>query len=61
MENMTAVAVPIFDVNERLVSTLSLHAPDQRLSLEAALHHVPTLKAAATKLSNLLSEKEEGA
>ncbi|CAN0600553.1 unnamed protein product, partial [Laminaria digitata] len=34
MEGMIAIAVPIMDVHGRLFSTLSFHAPTQRLSLE---------------------------
>lgn len=54
MNDMIAVAVPILDSNDRLVSTLSFHAPEQRLSLDAAVGHVDLLKSAAAKLSSLL-------
>ncbi|MDP5217016.1 IclR family transcriptional regulator [Ruegeria sp. 2205SS24-7] len=56
MEGMIAVAVPIHEGNGRLVSTLSVHAPEQRLSLTGAVAHVEQLKSAALKLSSLLSE-----
>jgi len=56
MEDMIAVAVPILDSNGRLVSTLSFHAPEQRLSMSDAIGHVDRLKAAAERLSGLLSE-----
>ncbi|WP_299351082.1 IclR family transcriptional regulator [uncultured Shimia sp.] len=56
MEGMVAVAVPIVDGHGRLVSTLSVHAPDQRLMLEEAESHVDTLKAAAEQLSSLLND-----
>lgn len=55
MDEMIAIAVPIFDSNRRLVSTLSFHAPEQRLSLEAAVEHVDKLTEAAARLSNLLT------
>lgn len=55
MEGMIAVAVPINDQSGRLVSTLSFHAPVQRLQLDDAIAHVDTLKAAASELSNLIS------
>ncbi|WP_372886425.1 IclR family transcriptional regulator [Shimia sp.] len=55
MEGMIAVAVPILDPNGRLVSTLSIHAPEQRLSLAAALGHLEVLKDTARQLSGLLS------
>ncbi len=56
MEGMTAIAVPILEANGRLVSTLSVHAPEQRMPIEQAIGHVDKLKAAARKLSSLLSE-----
>lgn len=54
MEGMIAVAVPILEGNKRLVSTLSFHAPMQRLSLQDATKHVDLLKSAAAQLSSLL-------
>lgn len=63
MAGMIAVAVPILDAHGRLVSTVSFHAPEQRLPLDAALNHVDKLKAAADQLSRLFSEDlsaEEG-
>lgn len=56
MEGMIAVAIPINDATGRLVSTLSFHAPEQRLPLSEAVKHVARLKSAATELSSLLSE-----
>lgn len=56
MEGMTAVAVPILESNGRLVSTLSIHAPDQRLPLDRALGHIDRLQKAARQLSGLLAE-----
>lgn len=58
MEGMVAIAVPIVESNGRLVSTLSFHAPEQRLPVSAAFEYVPVLKIAATQLSALLSETE---
>lgn len=55
MDGMIAAGVPIIDPMGRLVSTLSFHAPIQRLSLEDAMAHLPLLKEAAHKLSELLS------
>lgn len=54
MEGMVAVAVPIFDDQRRLVSTLSAHAPLQRNDLSALVANVETLKSAAAQLSELL-------
>ncbi len=56
MEGMIAIAVPILEPNGRLVSTLSIHAPEQRLSLQGALDHLGLLKATARQLSSLLIE-----
>lgn len=54
MEGMIAVGVPITEANGRLVSTLSFHAPVQRLSMKGALQHIDALKQAAAHLSSLL-------
>lgn len=54
MEGMIAIAVPIMDVHGRLVSTLSFHAPTQRLSLQDAGAHLERLRAGATDLAQLL-------
>lgn len=54
MEGMIAVAVPILGAEGRLVSTLSFHAPEQRLSLAEAEAHVGVLQEAAARLSRLL-------
>lgn len=54
MEGMVAVAVPILDDQGRLVSTLSAHTPEQRLTLEALKQHLPTLQDGAARLSELL-------
>lgn len=56
MEGMIAVAVPVKDFSGRLVSTLSFHAPVQRLPLNKALSYVDTLNVASQQLSNLISD-----
>lgn len=53
MEGMIAIAMPILDDQERLLATVSFHAPTMRLSLAAARSHVPRLRQAATELSHL--------
>ncbi|MCK0100720.1 IclR family transcriptional regulator [Pseudohalocynthiibacter sp. F2068] len=55
MEGMVAVGVPILDKNNRLVSTLSFHAPVQRLTMHDALNHLDALRNAAKSLSALIS------
>lgn len=56
MEGMIAIAVPIRDDQGRLVSTLSFHAPTQRLTLKGAYAFVDRLHAASVELSKLLIE-----
>ena len=53
MDGMVAVAVPILDQNKRLLSTLSVHAPSQRMSINDAREAVPELKRAAEQLEQL--------
>lgn len=54
MDGMVACAVPILDGRGRLVSTLSIHAPSQRMSLQAVTSHVPLMQDTAVKLSQLI-------
>ena len=54
MEGMVAIAVPLHDSENRLMSTLSIHAPVQRLGMEGLTAHLPRLKVAATDLSELM-------
>ncbi len=54
MEGMVAVAVPIVDQQKRLMSTLSVHAPTQRVTLADLEAHLPRLKEAALDLSELV-------
>lgn len=53
MEDMIALAVPIADADGRLMATLSLHAPTQRLDTDTALAHLPRLQEAAVALAEL--------
>ncbi len=55
MEGMAAVAVPVRDMQNRLVSTLSVHAPLQRLGLDDLVAKVDTLKDGAQELSKLIN------
>lgn len=56
MEGMIALAVPIRDDQGRLLSTLSFHAPTQRLTLDRAYAHLDRLHRAASELSQLVIE-----
>lgn len=55
MDGMGAIAVPIRDAQNRLVCTLSVHAPLQRLTIAALEARVDTLVAAADELSELVN------
>lgn len=54
MDGMVAVAVPLLDAHGRLMSTLSVHAPTQRVSLPGLVDFLPRLQTAATELSELV-------
>jgi len=59
MAEMVAIAVPILDVSDRLMATLSFHAPTQRFDVDRALGCLTPLRAAATDLSKLVSGQED--
>lgn len=54
MEGMVAAAVPVKDADGRLMSTLSFHAPIQRVSLAQTETQLPVLNAAAKALARLV-------
>lgn len=54
MDGMVAVAVPIRDDLGRLMSTISLHAPDQRVSVTDLEGHLDRLRSAANDLSEMM-------
>lgn len=54
MEGMVAIAVPIWDNQNRLMSTLSIHAPDKRVNVADLERHLDRLRAAAAELSELM-------
>ena len=56
LNGMIAVAVPISDSQGRLLATLSVHAPTQRISLEQLTEYVPLISEKAEKLMSLLAE-----
>ncbi|MEM1004781.1 MAG: IclR family transcriptional regulator [Pseudomonadota bacterium] len=55
MPGMAAVAVPVFDGNNRLMATLAVHAPTQRNDLTSLKQFLALLQAGAKKLSGLLT------
>ena len=56
MDGMISIAVPILDGNDRLVATLSFHAPTIRFTVEKAMGYLPALRSAAADLSSLLRD-----
>ncbi|WP_371225436.1 IclR family transcriptional regulator [Roseovarius sp. 2305UL8-3] len=56
MDGMTAIAVPIRDNLGRLVTTLSLHAPNQRKDIAGFEPHLPRLRLAAKQLEELIQD-----
>ena len=53
MKGMVAVAVPILDGHDRLLSTLSIHAPVQRQSVSSLEKHLPRIIEATRELAQL--------
>ena len=53
MEGLAAIAVPILDDRNRLLTTLSIHAPMQRLDLDGLVGHLEPLLDAAGQLRDL--------
>ena len=54
MDGMVAIAVPILDDHGRLMSTLSIHVPTMRVTIEDLLGHLDRLRSAANDLSELM-------
>ncbi len=53
ISGMVAVAVPVWDRSDRLLATLSVHAPVQRCSLMCLVERLPALRLGAQRLSEL--------
>ncbi|MEM9550823.1 MAG: IclR family transcriptional regulator [Pseudomonadota bacterium] len=53
MDGMAAIAVPICDDQDRLLTTLSIHAPLQRYDLHRLTEKLGALQSAASKLEDL--------
>lgn len=54
MDGMVAIAVPIFDGKGRLLSTLSIHSPEQRHQLSDLLLKIDALHDAAANMTTLI-------
>jgi len=57
LEGMVALAVPVIESHGRMLSTLSFHAPIQRMTIETATQHLPRLRNAAEELAKLVSSE----
>ncbi|WP_415403961.1 IclR family transcriptional regulator [Tateyamaria sp. SN3-11] len=55
MAGMTALAVPIWDGQGKLLATLSAHAPMQRRTLTQLMDYLPALRRGAQELTELHS------
>lgn len=53
MNDMVAIAVPIRDSKDRLLTTLSIHAPGQRHSIASLTDKLPQLQQAAARLEEI--------
>ena len=53
MSGMAAIGVAVLDSADRLMATLSVHAPTQRHTVSDMISFLPVLKASAEKLSAL--------
>ncbi len=56
MDGMTAIAVPVLDHRGRLLSTLSIHAPEQRRTVPDLISNLDPLREAALELSEVVSQ-----
>ena len=56
MDGMSAIAVPIRDSQHRLLTTLSIHAPDQRQSVATLEEHLDPLLSAAAQLAEIVND-----
>ena len=59
MTDMIALAVPILDPNQRLMATLSFHAPAQRFNVQKSLNFLGAVREASAELSLLVSAKAD--
>lgn len=55
---MLTLAVPVLDVNGRLMVTLSFHAPTQRVDIDGALGYLEPLREATGDLSTLVTDSD---
>jgi DNA-binding IclR family transcriptional regulator len=58
LSGLISVAIPVFDAHRRMIATVAVHAPSARMSLRAALGHVPLLRQAAADLGRVYGDLE---
>jgi len=58
LAGVVCVAVSVASASGRPAAALAVSAPNARMSLEQALKHVPSLRAAAARLSETIVETE---
>jgi DNA-binding IclR family transcriptional regulator len=56
VDGMVAIAVPIEDENSKLIATLAMHVPVQRMSIEDALEHADSFQQAAQRIKTTFVE-----
>ena len=56
MPGMIAIAVPVNDLQGRLMATLSIHAPLMRCSSQDLIGYLPVLRDGAQALTELQSQ-----
>lgn len=54
LDGMIALAVPMMDANGRFVSSIAMHGPTQRLSIDLLVSQVDLMQDAARRLSEVL-------
>lgn len=52
LKGMVAVAVPVFDLSNRICFTVAVHAPTIRKQIDDLRHCIPSLRRAATALAH---------
>ena len=50
-DGIVSVAVPILDIRNRFFATLSIHAPNTRMSMMEIKNHIPRMQKASQDLT----------
>lgn len=54
---VVCMAVPVIGKNGELLAALAIQAPEARMNVQTARRHLPTLRRAATELSEIFQDK----